>query len=103
MCLTWHRGGRAAGKGGAQPAAARSVVRATSWTTWRRASKAGGGGAIVAALDAPAAPAAPAAPLHLALGTDAVESIRAAQDRRRADLDSWEAVSHSTDVDAAPA
>ncbi len=52
--------------------------------------------AIIAALDTPAAP------LRLALGADAVESIRVAQDRRRADLDSWEAVSRSTDVDAAP-
>ncbi len=36
------------------------------------------------------------APLHLALGTDALEAIRAAQDRRRADLESWEALSRAT-------
>jgi NAD(P)-dependent dehydrogenase (short-subunit alcohol dehydrogenase family) len=37
-----------------------------------------------------------AAPLHLALGDDAVEAIRAAQDARRADLEAWEPVSRST-------
>jgi NAD(P)-dependent dehydrogenase (short-subunit alcohol dehydrogenase family) len=38
----------------------------------------------------------PAAPLHLALGDDAVDAIRAAQDGRRADLEAWEQVSRST-------
>jgi NAD(P)-dependent dehydrogenase (short-subunit alcohol dehydrogenase family) len=38
----------------------------------------------------------PDAPLHLALGADAVEAIRAAQDRRRADLDAWEQRSRET-------
>jgi NAD(P)-dependent dehydrogenase (short-subunit alcohol dehydrogenase family) len=49
--------------------------------------------AIIAALDAPDAP------LHLALGADAVEAIRAAQDRRRADLEAWEEVSRGTAFD----
>jgi NAD(P)-dependent dehydrogenase (short-subunit alcohol dehydrogenase family) len=49
--------------------------------------------AILAALDAPDAP------LHLALGADAVEAIRAAQERRRADLEAWEEVSRNTDFD----
>jgi hypothetical protein len=39
------------------------------------------------------------APLHLALGADAVEAIRAAQERRRADLEAWEEVSRDTDLD----
>ncbi|HEX5193476.1 MAG TPA: oxidoreductase [Solirubrobacteraceae bacterium] len=46
--------------------------------------------AILRALDADDAP------LHLALGGDAVDAIRAAQDARRADLDAWERVSRST-------
>jgi hypothetical protein len=37
-----------------------------------------------------------AAPLHLALGADAVDAIRAAQEARRADLEGWEQVSRST-------
>jgi NAD(P)-dependent dehydrogenase (short-subunit alcohol dehydrogenase family) len=37
------------------------------------------------------------APLRLALGGDAVDAIRAAQDARRADLDAWEQVSRATD------
>jgi NAD(P)-dependent dehydrogenase (short-subunit alcohol dehydrogenase family) len=45
--------------------------------------------AVLAAVDTPEAP------LRLALGTDAVEAIRAAQDRRRTDLESWE---HSRDT-----
>ena len=49
--------------------------------------------AILAALDAADAP------LHLALGADAVEAIRAAQERRRADLKAWEEVSRDTDFD----
>jgi NAD(P)-dependent dehydrogenase (short-subunit alcohol dehydrogenase family) len=49
--------------------------------------------AILSALDAPDAP------LHLALGADAVEAIRAAQDRRRADLEAWEQVSRGTAFD----
>src|ERR671922_1477198 len=49
--------------------------------------------AILAALDDPGAP------LHLALGADAVEAIRAAQDRRRADLEAWEQVSRGTALD----
>jgi NAD(P)-dependent dehydrogenase (short-subunit alcohol dehydrogenase family) len=49
--------------------------------------------AILSALDAPDAP------LHLALGADAVEAIRAAQDRRRADLEAWEHVSRGTAFD----
>jgi NAD(P)-dependent dehydrogenase (short-subunit alcohol dehydrogenase family) len=36
------------------------------------------------------------APLHLALGDDAVDVIRAAQDARRADLDAWEQFSRAT-------
>jgi NAD(P)-dependent dehydrogenase (short-subunit alcohol dehydrogenase family) len=39
-----------------------------------------------------------AAPLHLALGDDAVDAIRAAQDGRSADLRAWEPVSRSTAV-----
>jgi NAD(P)-dependent dehydrogenase (short-subunit alcohol dehydrogenase family) len=35
-------------------------------------------------------------PLHLALGEDALEAIRAAQDARRADLDAWAHVSRAT-------
>jgi hypothetical protein len=46
--------------------------------------------AIVAAVEAPDAP------LRLALGADAVDAIRAAHDRRRADLDAWEHVSRGT-------
>jgi NAD(P)-dependent dehydrogenase (short-subunit alcohol dehydrogenase family) len=46
--------------------------------------------AIVRALDAADAP------LHLALGGDAVDAIRAAQDARRADLEAWEQVSRAT-------
>jgi NAD(P)-dependent dehydrogenase (short-subunit alcohol dehydrogenase family) len=46
--------------------------------------------AILTALDAPDPP------LRLALGADAVDAIRAAQDRRRVDLDAWEEVSRST-------
>src|SRR5918996_1311685 len=49
--------------------------------------------AILAGLDAADAP------LHLALGADAVEAIRAAQERRRADLKAWEEVSRDTDFD----
>jgi NAD(P)-dependent dehydrogenase (short-subunit alcohol dehydrogenase family) len=49
--------------------------------------------AMLAALDRPDAP------LHLALGADAVEAIRAAQDRRRADLEAWEEVSRGTALD----
>jgi NAD(P)-dependent dehydrogenase (short-subunit alcohol dehydrogenase family) len=49
--------------------------------------------AILAALDDPGAP------LHLALGADAVEAIRAAQDRRRADLEAWEEMSRGTALD----
>jgi NAD(P)-dependent dehydrogenase (short-subunit alcohol dehydrogenase family) len=40
--------------------------------------------------------AAADAPLHLALGDDAVDAIRAAQDARRADLEAWEQVSRAT-------
>jgi NAD(P)-dependent dehydrogenase (short-subunit alcohol dehydrogenase family) len=36
------------------------------------------------------------APVHLALGDDAVDAIRAAQEDRRADLEAWEEVSRST-------
>ena len=39
------------------------------------------------------------APLRLALGADAVEAIRAAQDARRTDLDEWESVSRATALD----
>jgi NAD(P)-dependent dehydrogenase (short-subunit alcohol dehydrogenase family) len=39
---------------------------------------------------------APDAPLRLALGDDAVDAIRADHERRRADLDGWEALSRST-------
>jgi NAD(P)-dependent dehydrogenase (short-subunit alcohol dehydrogenase family) len=46
--------------------------------------------AILTALDAPEPP------LRLAVGADAVDAIRAAQDRRRADLDAWEELSRST-------
>jgi len=46
--------------------------------------------AIIRALDAREAP------LHLALGDDAVDAIRTAQDARRADLDAWEQVSRAT-------
>jgi hypothetical protein len=46
--------------------------------------------AILRALDSPDAP------LHLALGDDAVDAIRAAQDARRADLEAWEQVSRAT-------
>jgi NAD(P)-dependent dehydrogenase (short-subunit alcohol dehydrogenase family) len=46
--------------------------------------------AILRALDADDAP------LHLALGDDAVDPIRAAQDARRADLEAWEHVSRAT-------
>lgn len=49
--------------------------------------------AIVRALDADEPP------LHLALGADAVDAIRAAQERRRADLDAWEPVSRETALD----
>jgi NAD(P)-dependent dehydrogenase (short-subunit alcohol dehydrogenase family) len=49
--------------------------------------------AILEALDAADAP------LHLALGADAVEAIRAAQDQRRADLEAWEDVSRGTALD----
>ena len=35
-------------------------------------------------------------PLHLALGADALDAIRAAQDARRADLDAWADVSRAT-------
>ena len=40
------------------------------------------------------------APLRLALGADAVEAIRGALDRRRADLDGWEAVARATALSA---
>jgi NAD(P)-dependent dehydrogenase (short-subunit alcohol dehydrogenase family) len=46
--------------------------------------------AILRALDADDAA------LHLALGDDAVDAIRAAQDARRADLEAWEHVSRAT-------
>ena len=46
--------------------------------------------AILHALDADAAP------LRLALGDDAVDAITAALDRRRSDLEAWEAVSRDT-------
>jgi NAD(P)-dependent dehydrogenase (short-subunit alcohol dehydrogenase family) len=46
--------------------------------------------AILRALDASDAP------LHLALGDDAVDAIRAAQDARRSDLEAWEHVSRAT-------
>jgi NAD(P)-dependent dehydrogenase (short-subunit alcohol dehydrogenase family) len=38
----------------------------------------------------------PEAPLHLALGADSVDGIRAAHDARRADLAAWEDVSRAT-------
>jgi NAD(P)-dependent dehydrogenase (short-subunit alcohol dehydrogenase family) len=53
--------------------------------------------AILKALDAPGSP------LHLALGADAVEAIRAAQDQRRADLEAWEDVSRGTAFEEATA
>jgi NAD(P)-dependent dehydrogenase (short-subunit alcohol dehydrogenase family) len=46
---------------------------------------------------------APDAPLHLALGDDAVDAIRATHERLRADLDTWEQVSRSTALDEAAA
>jgi NAD(P)-dependent dehydrogenase (short-subunit alcohol dehydrogenase family) len=46
--------------------------------------------AILAALDAPDPP------LRLALGDDAVDNIRAAHERRQADLDGWEALARAT-------
>jgi NAD(P)-dependent dehydrogenase (short-subunit alcohol dehydrogenase family) len=46
--------------------------------------------AILTALDADDPP------LRLAVGADAVDAIRAAQDRRRADLDTWEELSRAT-------
>jgi NAD(P)-dependent dehydrogenase (short-subunit alcohol dehydrogenase family) len=46
--------------------------------------------AIIAALEAPDPP------LRLALGADAVDNIRAAHGRRRADLEAWETVSRGT-------
>jgi NAD(P)-dependent dehydrogenase (short-subunit alcohol dehydrogenase family) len=46
--------------------------------------------AVLAALDAPEPPR------RLALGGDAVDNIRAAHERLRADLDAWEAVSRDT-------
>jgi NAD(P)-dependent dehydrogenase (short-subunit alcohol dehydrogenase family) len=49
--------------------------------------------AIIAAL------AAPDPPLRLALGADAVDAIRAKDERLRADLDGWEAVSRATAFD----
>jgi NAD(P)-dependent dehydrogenase (short-subunit alcohol dehydrogenase family) len=49
--------------------------------------------AILAAVDAPDPP------LRLALGADAVDSIRAKHEQLRADLDAWEAVSRDTVVD----
>ena len=49
--------------------------------------------AIVRAVDADEAP------LRLALGRDAVDAIRAADDRRRRELDAWEAVSVDTALD----
>ncbi|GIG91797.1 oxidoreductase [Plantactinospora endophytica] len=42
---------------------------------------------------------APEPPLRLALGHDAVDSIRAQHDRLRADLDGWEKLSRATDFD----
>jgi NAD(P)-dependent dehydrogenase (short-subunit alcohol dehydrogenase family) len=42
---------------------------------------------------------APEAPLHLALGDDAVDAIREELDRRRADVDAWEQLSRSMNVD----
>jgi NAD(P)-dependent dehydrogenase (short-subunit alcohol dehydrogenase family) len=53
--------------------------------------------AILAALDAPDAP------LHLALGADAVDAIRAVHERLRADLAAWEHVSRDTALDDADA
>jgi hypothetical protein len=47
--------------------------------------------------------ALPTPPLRLALGADAVEAIRAAQDRRRGDLDAWEHVSRDMALDGAAA
>jgi NAD(P)-dependent dehydrogenase (short-subunit alcohol dehydrogenase family) len=49
--------------------------------------------AILAALDAPDPP------LRLARGADAVDAIRAKQERLRPDLDGWEAVSRNTAFD----
>jgi NAD(P)-dependent dehydrogenase (short-subunit alcohol dehydrogenase family) len=43
---------------------------------------------------------APDPPLHLALGDDAVDAIREELDRRRADIDAWEQLSRSMNVDA---
>jgi NAD(P)-dependent dehydrogenase (short-subunit alcohol dehydrogenase family) len=43
---------------------------------------------------------APDPPLHLALGDDAVDQIREELDRRRADIDAWERLSRSMNVDA---
>lgn len=51
--------------------------------------------AILTALDAPEPP------LRLALGGDAVDAIRAQHDRLRKDLDTWEHLSRSTDLDPA--
>jgi NAD(P)-dependent dehydrogenase (short-subunit alcohol dehydrogenase family) len=50
--------------------------------------------AIIRALDDPSAP------LHLALGGDAVDAIRAAQVRRSADLTAWETISRDTALSA---
>ena len=50
--------------------------------------------AIVAALDADEPP------LRLALGSDAVDAIRAKHERLRVDLDTWEAVARATAFDA---
>jgi NAD(P)-dependent dehydrogenase (short-subunit alcohol dehydrogenase family) len=50
--------------------------------------------AIVEVLDSPDPP------LHLALGDDAVDAIREELGRRRGDLDAWERLSRSMNVDA---
>jgi hypothetical protein len=44
---------------------------------------------------------APQVPLRLALGADAVDAIRAAHDRRRADLEAWEHTSRDMALDGA--
>jgi hypothetical protein len=40
-------------------------------------------------------------PLRLALGSYAVDELRAEYDRRRADLDAWEEVARSADFESA--